>query len=47
MHPKYQKPSLFLDELPEQFVVRLKEKPAVTLRMPERMQHYRQQPAVA
>ena len=44
---KYQKPSLFLDELPEQFVVRLKEKPAVTLKMPERMQHYRQQPAVA
>jgi hypothetical protein len=38
---------LFLDELPEQFVVRLKEKPAVTLKMPERMQHYRQQPAVA
>ena len=43
---KYQKPSLFLNELPEQFVVRLKEKPAVTLRIPERMQHYPQQSAV-
>jgi hypothetical protein len=31
---------LFLDELPEQFVVRLKEKPAVTLKMPDKLSHY-------
>ena len=37
---KYQKPSLFLDELPSQCVVRLREKPAVSIKLPDKLSHY-------